>query len=821
MTTTLLEKPRSARLVIGFACALGALSALSWHFMIGARSLKAQTPESTNIRVDVELVTVDVTVLDDKGVPIPNLKKDSFRLFEDGKEQEIQTFEEINEEAESALPTSLADLDASGLNHGKVALILFDDSHIRERETKIARDSAERFVKQHMKPQDLFAVAAYGKSLRILQNYTREGDKVVEAIRQPAAFTGASLGRLASSGAGGIGGASSGGSGDASSGGGTGIVRGIGGGAGSSGSGGLATASNKQESNAEMTNLLRSFSYLAASLSKIKGRKVIILYGGEFSISADIQDELQNLFQASRKANVVFYTIDSRGLDSNTGSEIGQLQNNPQPPSTKHPVSQSLTSTKVGFLQLTSLASSFTPATQSLMTTSFLAAGGGGTGGGGTGGGGTGGGGTGGGGTGGGGTGGGGTGGGGIGGGVGSPGGTGGGGALGGMGGSMGGMGSGRLEQDVRVPNVLRSLASETGGLSIFNTNNFNEILDNVSKQLGNYYMLGFVSNNPKRDGKLRKLEVKIDLKHATLKHRESYVDTRPADMLAGSKGEKSLAKALASSTPSTELPVNFRAFYFYDETGLARIPIEASLQTSTIELKKKGNSLAGDLNVMGIAYAENGEVAARFSETVQLQFDKEKEEAFRKQRLPYENYFKLRPGKYLLRLAFADQKGKVGSVEKSLEIPSLSGGSMMASSLVLMDRLAQLPELVKDIQSQLLDENNPLVYQGYQITPSAENRLAANMPVRVFYRIYNLDRGQKEKKFVAKVSLKGENGKQQDFPPVSIDNNVVFTGKTEAAVGLGFSLGNLTSGNYKLAIETSETVSNKSVMSLMDFQVQ
>jgi len=377
------------------------------------------------------------------------------------------------------------------------------------------------------------------------------------------------------------------------------------------------------------------------------------------------------------------------------------------------------------------------------------------------------------------------------------------------------------MAMNVGIPNILRSMASETGGLAIFNTNNFNELLDKVSQQLDNYYVLGFVSNNPKRDGKLRKLEVKTNLKRVSVKHRESYLDPRPIDVLAGSKGEKALAKALASSTTSDQLPLTFRATYFYDESGIARVPIEASLQTTSIELKKKGSNLAGDLNVMGIAYAENGAVAARFSETVQLLFAKEKEEAFRKQRLTYENYFKLRPGKYLLKLAFADEKGRVGSMEKSLAIPALPKSSLAASSLVLIDRLDQLPELVKNIQSQLLDETNPLLYQGFQVTPSVDNKLATDTPVRVFYKIYNLSAAQQEKKFVAKVSLTAESGEQEAFPELSIDDNVISTGKTEAAVGLSFSFGNLAPGNYKLAIETSEIVSNQSVSVQTDFQVR
>jgi len=103
----------------------------------------------------------------------------------------------------------------------------------------------------------------------------------------------------------------------------------------------------------------------------------------------------------------------------------------------------------------------------------------------------------------------------------------------------------------------------------------------------------------------------------------------------------------VASSAASPHLPVNFRAAYFYDTSGVARIPIKAELKTSSLQLKKKGGNLGGDLNVMGVAYAENGSVAARFSETLHVLIEKAKEEAFRRQGLAYENYLKL-PGSYL-----------------------------------------------------------------------------------------------------------------------------------------------------------------------------
>src|SRR5437764_14628733 len=68
-----------------------------------ASLLLAQSSDSdTTVKVDVKLVNVFVTVTDDRGAPIPNLKKEDFTLLEDGKEQKVSVFDR-----ESALPLSI------------------------------------------------------------------------------------------------------------------------------------------------------------------------------------------------------------------------------------------------------------------------------------------------------------------------------------------------------------------------------------------------------------------------------------------------------------------------------------------------------------------------------------------------------------------------------------------------------------------------------------------------------------------------------------------------------------------------------------------
>jgi hypothetical protein len=369
------------------------------------------------------------------------------------------------------------------------------------------------------------------------------------------------------------------------------------------------------------------------------------------------------------------------------------------------------------------------------------------------------------------------------------------------------------------MDNILRSLANETGGSAIFNTNNFNERLDKVDQELSNYYVLGFQSSNPKRDGKFRKLEVKIDVKGVTVKHRNGYIDPRPLDALAGSKGEKSLMNAIASPTSASQLPITFRALYFYESPGLARIPISAKIRTASIELKKKGGQLGSDLNMMGVAYAEDGSVAARFSETTRILFDKEREEAFRKQSISYRNYFKLRPGKYQLKVAVADEKGKVGSAEQPLVVPPMPQAGMAASSLLVAEQFTRLPDLIQNLQAKMLDDADPMVISGLQITPSVENQLPVNAPVRAIFKIYNLSGSPGERKFVANIRLVGEKGETQVYSAVPLDQTVFQTGKAEVIVGLNLPFEKAPAGKYKLVIETSEVSSKQSVTVETDVQ--
>ena len=70
---------------------------------------KSVADDGNNIKVDVKLVNIFVTVTDEHGSPVGSLTKDNFQVFEDGHSQKISVFAK-----ESELPLSIVlDIDTS------------------------------------------------------------------------------------------------------------------------------------------------------------------------------------------------------------------------------------------------------------------------------------------------------------------------------------------------------------------------------------------------------------------------------------------------------------------------------------------------------------------------------------------------------------------------------------------------------------------------------------------------------------------------------------------------------------------------------------
>jgi Ca-activated chloride channel family protein len=136
-----------------------------------ARTSAPQAPEEVAeevgedevVRVNASLVTVPVSVLDRDGRFIGGLRKEDFRVFEDGTEQQVAYFAPVEQPFTVALV-----IDTSGSTRFRLEDI---------------QDAAIAFLDQ-LRPADRVIVVAFDDQVRVLSEATSDRNQLREAIRR-------------------------------------------------------------------------------------------------------------------------------------------------------------------------------------------------------------------------------------------------------------------------------------------------------------------------------------------------------------------------------------------------------------------------------------------------------------------------------------------------------------------------------------------------------------------------------------------------------------------------------------------------------------
>ncbi len=131
----------------------------------GVREREAQEEVGDDdvVRVESTLVTIPVSVLDRDGRFISALRKEDFRIFEDGVEQEVAYYATVEQPFTVALV-----IDTSGSTQIKIEEI---------------QDAAIAFVDE-LRPDDRVLVVSFDENIRVLAEPTSDRNRLRQAIRQ-------------------------------------------------------------------------------------------------------------------------------------------------------------------------------------------------------------------------------------------------------------------------------------------------------------------------------------------------------------------------------------------------------------------------------------------------------------------------------------------------------------------------------------------------------------------------------------------------------------------------------------------------------------
>jgi hypothetical protein len=283
---------------------------------------------------------------------------------------------------------------------------------------------------------------------------------------------------------------------------------------------------------------------------------------------------------------------------------------------------------------------------------------------------------------------------------------------------------------------VLYALARGTGGFTIFNTNDFLAGLNKIANELDQYYILGYVPPSQAHDGSYHRIEAKVTRKGVQIRFRNGYYDVKAPDLLAGKIEGKTL-EALAASSQPGQVPVLLSAPYFYSSPGVARVNVSLQVPGSAIDFEKEKKDLHSKVQVLGIAYREDGAVAARFSDTVNLDMEKKDLKEFSKGPFNYQHTFNIAPGKYTLKLVLSTGGEKFGKYETPLTVTPFNGQSLELSGPALSKTFRPVDQLVASLDSQLLEDQTPLLFRGMEVLPQPGNRFQRGDKVAFYVEVF------------------------------------------------------------------------------------
>ena len=124
----------------------------------GAAAVAQEKPKLPTFPSQVELITVDVVVVDAAGRPVPGLTRDDFVVKEDGRAQEIASFEPFVLEppdAPAEPPAVATNEPAPGRSTGRAFSLLVDDVRIAPERTEVARAAIQSFLERSVRDGDL------------------------------------------------------------------------------------------------------------------------------------------------------------------------------------------------------------------------------------------------------------------------------------------------------------------------------------------------------------------------------------------------------------------------------------------------------------------------------------------------------------------------------------------------------------------------------------------------------------------------------------------------------------------------------------------
>src|SRR5262245_9630318 len=357
---------------------------------------------------------------------------------------------------------------------------------------------------------------------------------------------------------------------------------------------------------------------------------------------------------------------------------------------------------------------------------------------------------------------------------------------------------------------TLTSLAADTGGRAFTDSNDFGEAFARVQRDMSAYYLLGYSSTNAIRDGRFRRIQVRVKRDGFRVEARAGYYAERDFTHTSRTDRESQLQEQLFAAVSATDLPVLVTGGWFRLAPDKYYVPVAVTVPGSAVPVANDKDLVT--LDVLGMVRDERNFPVGRFRETLKLPPGTEKTLAGKQ--VLYQSGVTLPPGRFSVKVVVRENTtGQMGTFEAPIVVPELKQAPMKVSSVVLSTQLQTVATKGKS--------DNPLVRDGVQLLPNLTHVVGKDQKLFFYYEVY--DPGQANGSGPQlRTSLAFYRGKVKVFETPVVERTAVDAPDRHAALfQFEVPASSFTPGLYTCQINIIDTVSGKFDFPRMLFAVR
>lgn len=354
---------------------------------------------------------------------------------------------------------------------------------------------------------------------------------------------------------------------------------------------------------------------------------------------------------------------------------------------------------------------------------------------------------------------------------------------------------------------TLTSLAADTGGRAFTDTNDFGEAFTRVVRDMSAYYLLGYSSTNNEKDGRFRRIQVRVKRDGLRVEARAGYFAERDFAHTNRGDRETQLQEQLFSPVSSTDLPVMMSGGFFRLAADRYYVPIAVAVPGYAVPTTAKDGV---SLDVLGVVSDEQGRPLGRMRET--LKFPASAGTTLAGKQVLYQSGVTLPPGRFSVKVVVRENAtGKIGSFEAPLTVPELKQAPVKVSSIVLSTQLQQAAGGRNP---------SPLVRDGVQLVPNVTHVVGRDQKLYFYYEVY--EPGEVDGGPQLKTSLAFYRGKVKVFETPAVERAAVDAADRRAALfQFEIPAGSLTPGLYTCQINIIDAAAGKFAFPRVAFYVR